>query len=202
MGSSLVVIARRVKPFAETPGFVSPFTLSSKGVNASPSAVHAAVKELDFFAQFGEETLRVLRNYFFLCNFEASDKRPIVAVGSPATFVGIIVTGALTVTDEASSPLFSLSKDDTLGETLVTINRDGEWETQVHLPSRSPSTPEYLELYSAHQPSPLCPAAGSRILPFLLGQLHSILCSREISLTSVPVCTRSARSLSGSPELC
>lgn len=113
----------------------NPFTGSSEGLDTSIDALEAAMRGIEFFSsQVGEAAISVLAPHFALCTFEEpADKGALLRRGDDVSFAGVIVKGALTVKDEHNTPMYSLTKDDTLGEQLVAVNRQSQQQDDVYV---------------------------------------------------------------------
>ena len=113
---------------------VNPFTKSSDGLKVDVPSVLAAMNKSEFFASARSANVQqLLAPHFALCAFAMPTKKaPILRKGEDMSFAGVITSGALIVTkDSATSkdatPLYSLTRDDTIGESLVAVSRRNFW---------------------------------------------------------------------------
>ena len=141
---------------------------STQGVDRSTAAIVDAMHQIDFFTtQVGQSAIPVLAARFALCEFgtpggglDCSDE-PILRRGDDAGFVGVIVSGALTI-KHGSTPLYSLAKDDTLGEAIVAVTRNGRIEDDVYV--RSPGTMLVTTLQQLEVLNLLAPGEYQRLM--------------------------------------
>jgi len=136
---------------------VNPFSGSEKGLERSTAKVIVAMSSCHFFTQqVGESTIPTLAPYFGLCSFEApASAAAVLKRGDDAAFAGVLVSGQLTIKGLDQQPLYSLGKDDTLGETLVAVNRSGELPDDVFVRAAGTllvTTLDALEALNLHQP--------------------------------------------------
>ena len=116
---------------------INPLMGTEEGIESCHESIKDAMKNSSFFSGIGFENLDKLAPFFTLCQFhEGQDASvPMLRYGEDQHFAGIIVEGCLTVmsTETAEKPLYVLGKDDTIGETLFAISREGRQAHNVYV---------------------------------------------------------------------
>lgn len=132
-------------------------TGSSRGIITDPEEVAEAMSSSEFFTcEVGKGTIPKLASYFNIAIFEHTrNDSPLLKRGDDQHFVGVVLSGALSVRNAQGSPLYSLASGDTIGESLVAISRQGTQQNDVFV--RKPgrmlcSTIELLERLQIDDP--------------------------------------------------
>ena len=149
---------------------INPFT-RKYAVKSSPHNIREVMNKSSFFTSLKLNGIDKLVPYFQLSTFDGDSSVPLLRQGDDQNFVGVIIEGCLdvrSVTNVTEKPLYSLGKDDTIGETLLSMSREGRQPHNIYV--RKPGRVLTIALTDLEELSLNAPLLYNKLIELFMSQ--------------------------------